>query len=79
MHRVRAHTAQSVPALRALFSGEDVAAPQSAPVPVELVTASASGLDPDISVAYAELQVNRVAEARGIPAREVGDLVAAQA
>ena len=43
----------------------------AAPVPVDAVTASASGLDPDISVANARLQVNRVARIRGVPAQRV--------
>jgi potassium-transporting ATPase KdpC subunit len=44
-------------------------------VPVDAVTASGSGLDPDISVANARLQAPRVAEARGMPISEVLDLV----
>ena len=48
-----------------------------AQVPPDAVTASASGLDPDISPAYAEIQVNRVARARGLSPDEVRSLVAA--
>lgn len=45
-------------------------------VPADAVTASSSGLDPHISAAYAQLQAQRVAEARGLSAAEVEGLVA---
>jgi K+-transporting ATPase ATPase C chain len=45
------------------------------PVPVDLVTASASGLDPHISIAAAMYQVPRVARLRGIPREKVAEIV----
>lgn len=49
---------------------------QKGPIPVDLVTASASGLDPDISPAAAEYQIARVARARHMPEMKLRELVA---
>jgi K+-transporting ATPase ATPase C chain len=47
----------------------------TAPIPVDLVTASGSGLDPDISPAAADYQVSRVSRVRGIPVEQIQALV----
>jgi K+-transporting ATPase ATPase C chain len=57
-----------VTALRPNQSGDN-------PIPVDLVTSSASGLDPDLSPAAALYQVPRVARARGLPEAQVYQLV----
>jgi K+-transporting ATPase ATPase C chain len=50
-------------------------APAHPVVPADAVTASASGLDPDISVAYADLQAPRIARQRGLPLDRVHQLI----
>lgn len=50
-------------------------APSNPQVPADAVTASGSGLDPDISPAYAEIQIARVARIRHLTGEQVRDLV----
>jgi potassium-transporting ATPase KdpC subunit len=65
--------AKAIAAARAAVAKEDGVAP--ADVPPDAVTSSASGLDPHISPAYADIQVARIAKARGLSADQVQGLV----
>ncbi|HEY4771718.1 MAG TPA: potassium-transporting ATPase subunit KdpC [Steroidobacteraceae bacterium] len=60
-----------IAALRAVDPGNE------APIPVDLVTASASGLDPDISLAAAQYQMDRVGRARHMNVWQLQSLVSA--
>jgi K+-transporting ATPase ATPase C chain len=68
------------PALKEAVEGRvkalrDAASDANSPVPVDLVTASGSGLDPHVSPAAAEYQIARVAKARNLPEDKVRALV----
>jgi K+-transporting ATPase KdpC subunit len=67
--QLRQSVQSRIDALRAIDPENDQA------VPVDLVTASASGLDPDISLAAAHYQISRVARYRRLSQTEVTDLV----
>ncbi len=65
-----------VDAVKARIEALKVADPDNkAPIPVDLITASGSGLDPHISPAAADYQINRVAKARNIKPEILGALI----
>jgi K+-transporting ATPase ATPase C chain len=67
-------------AVKARIAALEAADPADhAPIPVDLVTASASGLDPDISLAAAYYQVDRIARARHLSPARLRALIAAHA
>ena len=68
---LRKQVEDNVKALRAADPGN------RQPVPVDLVTASASGLDPHITPAAADYQAARIARARSLPLEQVNALIAA--
>ena len=74
------NSAEQASALAARVSALRAANPDAeGPIPPDALTASASGLDPDISLAYAVWQAPRVAAASGLPTAAVRDLIAAHA
>lgn len=64
---------RAIEAARARIARQDGVAPSA--VPPDAVTSSASGLDPDISPVYADLQVARIARVRGLTTAQVRRLV----
>ena len=65
--------ARNIEARRAALQAADP--DQHQPVPLDLLTSSASGLDPHISPEAAEYQADRVARARGLPVQQVRELI----
>ena len=70
-----AHAYSATKFARDILSVSDNMSRALAAIPADAVTTSGSGLDPDVSPAYARLQAARIARARGVPVQQVQSII----